>query len=185
MISTFLIYALFGMMLFIVMLLAISRHLFVSVMLFGFFSLLSATLFVLMDAPDVAFTEAAVGAGLSTILLLTVLSKKNERLISKPRMPRVFLITVSMLALTVLLIYSTQDMPAFAHPLAPANLHVAGDYLSRTRADIGIDNVVTAVLASYRSYDTLGELFVIFIAGVGAVAVHAAGRKEEDDHAAD
>ncbi len=37
-------------------------NLFAIVMLFGIFSFLSATLFVVMDAVDVAFTEAAVGA---------------------------------------------------------------------------------------------------------------------------
>ncbi len=44
------------------------RDLFAAVMLAGIFSLLSATLFTVMDAVDVAFTEAAVGAGISTLL---------------------------------------------------------------------------------------------------------------------
>ena len=175
MISHFLIYALFFMMLAIAGLLAVSRHLFVSVMLFGFLSLLSAALFVVMDAPDVAFTEAAVGAGLSTVLLLAIIAKKSRRLIDKPPLSRVVVIMFSMLVMGLLLIYSTQGMPMFGDPNAPAHLHVAQHYLSHTPTDIGIDNTVTAVLASYRGYDTLGELFVIFIAGIGAVAIHAAG----------
>ncbi len=44
------------------------RNLFAAVMLFGIYSLLSAALFVTLDAVDVAFTEAAVGAGIATIL---------------------------------------------------------------------------------------------------------------------
>ncbi len=46
------------------------RSLFAAVMLFGMFSFLSATLFVVLDAVDVAFTEAAVGAGIATVLML-------------------------------------------------------------------------------------------------------------------
>lgn len=179
MISTFLIYALFFMMLAIVGLIIISRHLFISVMLFGFFSLLSAALFVVMDAPDVAFTEAAVGAGLSTILLLAVIAKKNVRLIDKPPRRKTFVVMITMVALGALLVYSTQDMPSFGDPSSPANQHLAGDYLARTQADIGIDNTVTAVLASYRGFDTLGELFVIFIAGIGAVAIRAAAAADK------
>ena len=45
------------------------RNLFVIIMLFGLFSLHSAGLFVVMDAAEVAFTEAAVGAGISTVLM--------------------------------------------------------------------------------------------------------------------
>ncbi len=40
------------------------RSLFAVVMLFGIYSLLSASIFVVLDAVDVAFTEAAVGAGI-------------------------------------------------------------------------------------------------------------------------
>ncbi len=57
-------------------------NLFAIVMLFGIFSLLSAGLFVVMDAPDVAFTEAAVGAGISTVLMLATLA-----LVKRPQKP--------------------------------------------------------------------------------------------------
>ena len=50
------------------------HNLFVVVMLGGVYSLLAATVFVLFDAVDVAFTEAAVGAGVSTVLLLGALA---------------------------------------------------------------------------------------------------------------
>ena len=51
-----------------------TRNLFVAVMLAGIYSLVSAGLFVVMDAVDVAFTEAAVGAGISTVLFLCTLA---------------------------------------------------------------------------------------------------------------
>ena len=49
-------------------------YLFAAALLTGMFSLLSAGLFLLMDGVDVAFTEAAVGAGVATILMLGTLS---------------------------------------------------------------------------------------------------------------
>ena len=54
------------------------HSLFAIVMLFGIFSLLSAGLFVVMDAADVAFTEAAVGAGISTVLMLGTLGLTRQ-----------------------------------------------------------------------------------------------------------
>jgi len=52
--------------------------------------------------------------------------------------------------------------------------HVAPWYLERTPEIIDIPNVVTAVLASFRGYDTLGELFVIFTAGIGVLFLFGA-----------
>ncbi|MXZ38582.1 MAG: DUF4040 domain-containing protein, partial [Holophagales bacterium] len=55
------------------------KDLFAAAMLTGIASLLAAGLFVLMDAVDVAFTEAAVGAGVSTVLFLGALSLTSRR----------------------------------------------------------------------------------------------------------
>jgi multicomponent Na+:H+ antiporter subunit B len=55
------------------------RDLFGAAMLTGIFSLLSAGFFLILDAVDVAFTEAAVGAGISTVLILGTLSLTGER----------------------------------------------------------------------------------------------------------
>ena len=62
------------------------RNLFAAIMLAGIYSLLSAGLFVVMDAVDVAFTEAAVGAGISTILVLGTLALVgHDHAVSHPR----------------------------------------------------------------------------------------------------
>ena len=68
-----------------------------------------------------------------------------------------------------LLMYATIDMPAFGDPDAPPNLHVTPRYLERGEEETGVSNIVTAVLASYRGYDTLGETTVIFTAGMAVV----------------
>jgi len=143
------------------------RNLFAVVMLSGIYSLLMASTFVLLDAVDVAFTEAAVGAGISTVLLLGVLTltKSREKIpVTTPLLPLVTVVVTG-----ALLIYGTWDLPAFGDPNAPAHRHVAPEYLAEATHETGAPNVVTAVLASYRGYDTLGEVTVIFTAGVGVL----------------
>jgi multicomponent Na+:H+ antiporter subunit B len=76
------------------------------------------------------------------------------------------------------LIYATLDMPHFGDPQAPAHQHVAPDYLERSLDDTDTPNVVTAVLADYRSHDTFGETLVIFTAALAALLI--LGRREEE-----
>jgi multicomponent Na+:H+ antiporter subunit B len=66
-------------------------------------------------------------------------------------------------------------MPAFGDPNAPANTHVGQAYVDRTASEIPMPNIVTAVLASYRGYDTMGEVMVIFTAGVAVMLLLGAG----------
>ncbi len=128
------------------------------------FSLLAALVFVNLDAPDVALTEAAVGAGISTLLMLGTLALTSRR--EKPSTRSRVLPFAVVLMTGAALIYGTADMPHFGDPQAPAQTHVAPKYLADSLEETGVPNVVTAVLASYRGFDTLGEVAVIFVAGV-------------------
>ena len=137
------------------------------VMLMGIYSFLSACWMLILDAPDVAFTEAAVGAGLSTILALATLSLTTTRL-KKPEAPAILPLVVVVVT-GAILVYGTLDMPVFGDPDAPVQVYPEPSYVERAREEVEIPNVVTAVLASYRGYDTLGETVVIFTAGVGVL----------------
>ena len=77
----------------------------------------------------------------------------------------------------LMLLYGTSDLPRLGDPQAPAHQHVAPWYLEQTPELIGIPNVVTAVLASYRGYDTLGEVTVIFTAGIAVLGLLGRGRR--------
>ncbi len=153
------------------------RSLFAVIMLSGIYSLLAASMFVALDAVDVAFTEAAVGAGISTVLMIAVLALTGERE-RAPSHSRWLPMAVVVLT-GAALIYATFDMPAFGDANAPVNQHVAPRYLNDSFAEVGLPNVVTSVLASYRGYDTLGEVTVIFTAAV-AVMLLMGGRKGND-----
>jgi len=144
------------------------RSLFAIVMLQGVYSLVSAAWFVSLDAVDVAFTEAAVGAGVSTVLMLSAMLLADRE--SKPvplsnHFAPLFIVIVAGAAM----FYAVGDMPAYGDANSPANTHVGMDYIAMTEADIHIPNVVTAVLGSYRGFDTFGEAVVIFAAGLGVL----------------
>lgn len=145
------------------------RSLFAAAMLTSIYSLLSASLFVVLDAVDVALTEAAVGAGFSTIMLLVAISLTSDRE-KAPRHTRLLPLFV-VIATGSALVYGTLDMPRYGDPDAPIHRRAASDYIHDTPAEIDVPNVVTSVLASYRGYDTLGEVAVIFTAGVGVLVL--------------
>ncbi|MGM0452418.1 MAG: Na(+)/H(+) antiporter subunit B [Thermodesulfobacteriota bacterium] len=68
--------------------------------------------------------------------------------------------------LCAVLIYSTMDFPAWGDPESPASRHVSDYFIQNSVKDTAVPNVVTAVLADYRGYDTLFETAVIFTAGL-------------------
>ncbi len=141
-------------------------NLFVAVMLTGIFSLMLAANFFVLDAPDVALTEAAIGAGVSTVLFLgaLALTAASER---KGPVNRLALPVV--IATMLILIYTSFFGPIFSDPEAPVHSHVAPWYLENTPILIDVPNAVTAVLGSFRGYDTFGEVFVVFTAGIGVL----------------
>ena len=144
------------------------RSLFGIVMLQGVYSLVCAAWFVSLDAVDVAFTEAAVGAGVSTVLMLAAMLLADRQShpvpVSKQVAPLLVVIVAGMA-----MFFAIGDMPAYGDVHSPANSYVGMDYIARTTDEIHIPNVVTAVLGSYRGYDTFGEAVVIFAAGLGVL----------------
>lgn len=167
MLETIINLALFAMLVATAVAITRMHRLFGVTMMAGVFSLLSAMLFVTLDAVDVAFTEAAVGAGISTVLMLSTLTLTSR--IEKPstRSPLIPLIVVTITGAAI--IYGTLDMPNFGDVNAPAQIGVAARYMAESPADIDIPNVVTVILASYRGFDTMGETAVVFTAGAGVL----------------
>lgn len=158
-----------------VLAMAAQRNLFGVVVLFSIYSFLMATVLFALDAVDVAMTEAAVGAGISTVLLLGALhltGGTEAKPLHRPLIPLVLAIAVG-----ALLGYGMLGLPAFSDPEAPIHTHVVPRYLEQAVSETGVPNIVTAVLASYRGYDTLGETIVIFTAGAGVIALLRRRRK--------
>ncbi len=167
------------------------RSLFGATMLAGIYSLLMAVVWVNMDAVDVAFTEAAVGAGISTILLIGTLVLVGPHEVVRRRIHFPALAVV--LLVGAALIYGTLDMPHFGDPNSPTNRHAltrgmiqqdvkksptgkSGQLPAQEHATAHGDyfhgyvpNQVTAVIVSYRAFDTMFECCVILTAGFSMI----------------
>lgn len=154
------------------------RSLMAAVLLTGMYSFLSASWMLLLDAPDVAFTEAAVGAGLSTVLMLATLALTGRE--AKAPKRRALWPFILVLVTGAALVYGTLDMPHYGDPDAPIQRYPSPSYVERVGAETDIPNVVTAVLASYRGYDTLGETTVIFTAGIGVLLLLRGRRRRSE-----
>ena len=168
---------LLGLLVFIAVMILRTGKLFAVIVMSGGYSLTSAAIFVNLDAVDVAFTEAAVGAGISTVLFLAAMAflPAEEKLARKNStgFSHTLIATVVCAAAGLLLITAALDLPAVGDPNAPAQLHVAPRYLQESGDVLHIPNVVTTVLASYRGFDTLGETIVVFTAGLGVLMLLA------------
>jgi multicomponent Na+:H+ antiporter subunit B len=148
-----------------------TRSLLAVVALGAIYSFLMATIMFVLDAPDVALTEASVGAGISTVLLLATLHLTKS---TEERAPKQTALLPLLVALAVggALIYGTTHLPRFGEAQSAINTHPAPvHYLERGQAEMGFPNMVTGVLASYRGYDTLGETTVVFTAGAVVITL--------------
>lgn len=143
------------------------RNLFGVVVLSGAYSFLMASVMLVLDAVDVAMTEASVGAGVSTVFFLATLHLTKSIEMRPP--PGMVVPVIFSVLLAVTLIYGTFGLPDFGIADAPVHIHVAPHYLSQSIPETTIPNVVTSVLASYRGFDTLGETTVVFTAALGVV----------------
>jgi multicomponent Na+:H+ antiporter subunit B len=164
---------------------AAARSTLTAVVAFGAYSLGLAMVWVVFQAPDVALTEAAVGAGVTTALFLLLVARTwqtdaaaTDRAgtpadrttpVRRARRPRLRSLAVAALVSLGLLL-TVPSLPPIGAADAPAFGPVTEFYLSDA-ADRSIDNVVTAVLVVYRGFDTFGEVAVVFAAAVAVLAV--------------
>jgi multicomponent Na+:H+ antiporter subunit B len=149
--------------------------------IFGAYSFLMCLLWTEMGAVDVAFTEASVGAGVSTVLFIAAIYqttrkvgvRKSGRLLSKA------VALVATLLTGLVLLIAEADFPDFANPFTPASLHLSPYYIMQTLHDTNVPNIVTSVLADYRGFDTMFETAVIFTAGLAVIAILRRFKKED------
>jgi multicomponent Na+:H+ antiporter subunit B len=138
----------------------------IAVLALGAYGFVMALTWAAIGAADVSFTEAVVGAGATTVFMLAALLRTSRRRSAPaPGLHWVALAVVTVVG--VQLLWLTTALPRWGDPAAPAAVHVSPRYLADVVRETGTPNAVTAVLADYRSYDTLIETVVIFTAGLG------------------
>lgn len=137
----------------------------------GAYSLGMSILWVVFQAPDVGLTEAAVGAGVLTLLYILTIAK-TARSSPAALFERIRLRRAALVGLFALALLSTVSAlpPVGAEAPVPAG-EVTQYYLTHAYDETGVTNAVTAILVAYRGFDTLGEAIVVFAAGVAVLVV--------------
>lgn len=159
------------------------RDLLTAVALLAAYSLFAALLFTGTLALDVALVEAALGAGLTGVLFIAAIMITTRRSDAREERGHRIFVGAVVAAFLALMLYGSTGLPDRGDPGAPARTGVAVQYLERSLDDTNTPNVVTAILADYRSQDTLGETLVIVTAALAAALVLM--RRPDDDASAD
>ncbi|MCL2381047.1 MAG: DUF4040 domain-containing protein [Treponema sp.] len=165
------------------------RRLVASVIVYASYSIVMSMVWILLAAPDLSITEAAVSTGITGILLFIVLKRINAirrehnelegiKLPPPPKTGRAspfrhFYNAVSVtacLGFTGVLLYTASALPPFGDPSNPTNNEVPRKFIEDGIQDTGAINVVASMLFDYRAFDTLGEACVL-IAAVCAVLI--------------
>ena len=153
-----------------------ARFLIEVIVLSSVYSALLTAIFVSLDALDVAMTEAAVGVGVTTTLFLATLKLVGNNADSFKKVSYISLFIS--LGVAFLLVIGIAGLPLFGEADTPIHQHLSSYFLENTLNETGVINTVTAILASYRGFDTMGEVVVIFTAGVGVLCLL---KREEGD----
>ena len=160
----------------------ISRHLLASVIIFTAFSIVMSIIWILLAAPDLALTEAAVSTGISGVLFFVVLKrirvmeielhgvewwKYRHKFKTGKQGFRYFYYALSAivtLSLTGILLYTASVLPPFGESTNPTNNEVSRKYIEEGVQDTGAINLVAGMILDYRAFDTFGEACVLLAA---------------------
>lgn len=158
------------------------RDMLASLIMLGVFSFLCAAFYALAGAPDVAFTEAALGASMATVFFISAIHGTTAVL--GPRRPwrAGGLLWGVLLGAGAALGLAAGALPAPGDASAPASVRVSPRYVERGLEETGAANLVTGVVVDYRGYDTLGEVYVLLTAGLSCLLIIPAawtGRRED------
>lgn len=179
-----------------------SKDLLVSVIIFMSYSLVMSIIWVLLESPDLAITEAAVGAGVTSVLFFITLRKiqaigkaKEEepdevtKEILAKRFVRGFEKYYKLMAVVLggaiiaALLVTVSYLPKFGDADNPYNNEVSERYLEKGLEETGAVNAVTGMILDYRAFDTFGESCVLFIAAACVLILLREDQKDAEEKA--
>jgi len=139
----------------------VARKNLAAVMGFVVYGLLLALVWLRLGAPDVALTEAAIGGGLSGVLLLSAAERLRDTAPTAHRIGGAGRLAAAALSAAIAAGIATAfvSLPEPAPTLAPAAQANGGA--------TGLGNPVTSVLMAFRAMDTMLEKVVLLLALVG------------------
>jgi len=143
------------------------RDLFGAIAFFIVYGIMIALAWVRLEAVDVALAEAAIGAGLTGVLLIGAWAMLNRLGVPEDHKPAAGWLRLvagsASGAITIILVAAVMALPAGREGLAPM--------VAEELADHGVSNPVTGVLLDFRAYDTLMESIVLVVALVAVWAL--------------
>ncbi len=149
------------------------RRRFSAALLLGVSGYTMAGLFVIQGAPDLALTQVSIET-LSTVLFVLVLRRLPDRFEHRtPALGRVLRVVVSGLVASMVFVFA---IVAAGTPHRPS---VSGEMIEQAVPEADGKNVVNVILVDFRAFDTLGEITVLAVAAIGAVALARAGRRPQ------
>jgi multicomponent Na+:H+ antiporter subunit B len=154
---------------FVSIIIVTSKTLFLSIIYLSISSLSLCILYLLLDAPDVAMTEAALGASLSTVIFLNVLKKidkANQIIVSTEGNNFSYTALIVCIIVFITFLYGFIDIADFGDQDSAFTKGISKYYIDNTKKDVGINSFVASILASYRGFDTLCETCVIFLSAI-------------------
>lgn len=161
-----------------------------AVIIFTVYSLLMSIVWLIIKSPDLAITEAAVGAGITSLLFYIVLSqvdelkefenikhKKKAKTGKNKKSYNILGITFT-LVIVVLLLITVNSLPPYGAVDNPAVNEVFDRYVNEGVNETGALNIVAAVILDYRAFDTFGEAAMLFTATMAVVTLLKKDEKE-------
>ena len=140
-----------------------ARELFASVVGYVAYGLVLSIVWIRLYAPDVALTEAAIGSGVTGVLLVTSGSRLRRAGDGEANPPPGISLRFLAAALALLVAAALAAVILLLPEPAPTLAPEAREGLAAT----GLGNPVTAVLIAYRSFDTMLEKVVLVLATAG------------------
>ena len=161
---------------------SLSKNLLNSVLIFMGYSLVMSVIWMLLESPDLAITEAAVGAGITSVLFFVTLNRihsmfKNANGEKKPKEENIpllkkfnrfypVIVVCFTLFFSLVLVLTVSYMPKTGGANNPSNNEVAAKYIEDGLEETGATNIVAGMILDYRAFDTLGESHVLFVAAI-------------------
>ncbi|MEP1122761.1 MAG: hydrogen gas-evolving membrane-bound hydrogenase subunit E [Ilumatobacter sp.] len=157
---------------------ALVRRRIAAVVMLGAVGFAMAGLYEVQGAPDLALTQFAIET-LGTVLFVLVLRFLPTRFVDlAPAVVRPLRLAVSVVVGAAIFVFAIVSTNARSDVSQES---ISAEMIERSKPDGEGNNVVNVILVDFRGVDTMGEITVLLVAAVGAVALARGHRRDEDE----
>ena len=149
----------------------LSKSLIGSVILSSMTSITFGLLSSIYGAPDLSITEASIGAAVTSVLFIFTIFQSNvnkiyKNIAEKINIKKIVVIVICYFVIVSFFYLSIISLSQNTIFIQNKLHHIKEYYIDNTFADFHFTSIVTAIVAGYRSFDTMLECCVIFFASM-------------------